>query len=154
MSTGGITARNYEIRTDITLIAEEVLLEHRHAGDDAGLTAGRHGMEFEVGGDERSGEFRVCRCSSSSAPDLRCDSVQLLAVLIGDDRARCCSGISCYLCKTKWFSKRFLALHESRWYNALVQPSQLCKTYQGSMNIPQRRHQRGTQRSSYQCWWL
>jgi len=59
-----------------------VLLEHGHAGDDAGLAAGREGVQLEVGGDDGSGEFGVGGCSGAGAPDLRGDVVELFAVLV------------------------------------------------------------------------
>lgn len=40
VGASGIAASNDEVGTDVTLVAEEVLLEHGHAGDDAGFAAG------------------------------------------------------------------------------------------------------------------
>jgi hypothetical protein len=81
MGTGGIATRDDEVGADVALVAEQMLLEHRHDGDDARFTAGGEGVEFEVRRDEGGGEFRV-RCSTRAcAPDLRRDVMELLAVL-------------------------------------------------------------------------
>jgi len=58
-----------------------MLFEHGHDGDDARFAAGGEGVEFEVGGHERSGELCVCRSTGTGTPDLRGDVVKLLAVL-------------------------------------------------------------------------
>jgi hypothetical protein len=58
-----------------------VLLEHRHAGDDARLAAGGQGVQLEVGGDERRGELGVGGGAGVGAPDIGGYVVQLLAVL-------------------------------------------------------------------------
>ena len=39
-------------------------------------------MEFEVGGDEGGGEFRVGGCAGAGAPDLGGDVVEFFAVLL------------------------------------------------------------------------
>ena len=77
----GVAARNDEVGADVALVAEQVLLQHGHAGDDAGLAAGGEGVQLEVGGDDGGGELGVCGCSGAGAPDLGGDVVQLLAVL-------------------------------------------------------------------------
>ncbi len=43
---GGVDAGHHEVRPDVALVAEEVLLEHRHDGDDARRPAGGKGVEF------------------------------------------------------------------------------------------------------------
>jgi hypothetical protein len=81
MRAGGINTRNDEVGANVALVAEEMLLEHGHAGYDAGLAAGREGVQFEVGGDNGGGELCVCGGSGTGAPDVRGDVVELLAVL-------------------------------------------------------------------------
>jgi hypothetical protein len=70
-----------EVGSDVSLVSEEVLLEHRHAGYDAGFAAGGEGVEFELGGDEGGCEFSVGCCSGAGTPDLRGDVMELFAVL-------------------------------------------------------------------------
>lgn len=81
MRAGGIAPCDDEIGADVSLVAEQVLLEHCHNGDDAGLAAGRQGVQLDVGGDEGSREFGVCGGAGAGAPDLRGDVVELFAVL-------------------------------------------------------------------------
>ena len=70
-----VHARNDEICADMALVLEEVLLQHRHAGDDTGFAACGKGVELEVGGDNGGGEFGVCRCAGAGAPYLGGDVV-------------------------------------------------------------------------------
>jgi hypothetical protein len=58
-----------------------MLFEHGHDGDDARFAASGEGVEFEVGGHERSGELSVGRGTGTGTPDLRGDVMELLAVL-------------------------------------------------------------------------
>lgn len=81
MATGGIAAGNDEIGANVALVTEEVLLEHGHDGRDAGFPAGAESVQLNAGGDEGGGEFGVCCCSGTGAPDMRGDVVELLAVL-------------------------------------------------------------------------
>ncbi len=67
----------------MALVAEEMLLEHRHASDNAGLAACGESMELQIGGDERGGELSVCCGTGARAPDLRGNVVEFLAVLNG-----------------------------------------------------------------------
>jgi hypothetical protein len=76
-----ITSCNDEVGTNVALIAEEMLLEHRHDGDDTWFAASGEGMELEVGGDEGGGEFGVCGCSGAGAPYLGRDVVEFFTVL-------------------------------------------------------------------------
>lgn len=110
---GRVDAGNNEVGTDVALVAEEMLLEQRHAGYDAGLAAGREGMQLKVGGDDGRRELCVSGSTGTCAPDLWCNVVQLLAVLrngqravmegvvAGDAclvcyyRAACCAGVCC-----------------------------------------------------------
>lgn len=80
-NTGRIDACYDEICADMPLVAEEMLLEQRHAGDHSRFPAGGERVQFEFGRDESSCEFGVCSGSSSSTPDLRRDVVKLLTVL-------------------------------------------------------------------------
>ena len=66
----------------MALVAEQVLFEHRHAGDDAGFAAGAEGVQFEVRGDEGGGEFGIGSGAGAGAPDLGGDVVELFTVLI------------------------------------------------------------------------
>lgn len=81
VGTGGVYAGNDEVGTDVALVPEEMLLEHGHAGDDAGFAAGGEGMQLEVGRYDGGGELCVGGCTGTSTPDVRGDVVQLLAVL-------------------------------------------------------------------------
>ena len=79
----GVHAGNDEVSANVTLVAEEMLLQHRHAGDDARFAAGREGVQFEVRRDDGSGELGVCGGSCAGAPDVGGDVVEFLAVLGG-----------------------------------------------------------------------
>ena len=81
MCAGRVDASNDEVCANVALVAEQVLLEHGHAGDNAGLAAGGEGMEFEVRGNDGGREFSVCGRSGTGTPDVRGDVVELLAVL-------------------------------------------------------------------------
>ena len=70
---GRVDSRHDEVRADVALVAEEVLFQHCHAGDDAGLAAGGQGVQFEVGGDDGGREFGVGSGARASAPYLRGD---------------------------------------------------------------------------------
>lgn len=79
----GIHAGHHQVRPDVALVSEEVLLEHGHACHDAGLAACGEGVQLQLRGDERGGEFGIGCGSGSGAPDLGGDIVKLLAVLEG-----------------------------------------------------------------------
>lgn len=83
----GVAAGDDEVGANVALVAEEVLLEQGHAGDDAGLAAGGEGVQLELGGDEGGGELGVGGGAGAGAPDLGGDVVELFAVLVGDDGA-------------------------------------------------------------------
>lgn len=74
-----------KICADVTLIPEKMLFEHSHACYDTRLASGREGMEFEVGGDDGGGEFRVGCCSGAGAPYLGSNVVEFLAILREDE---------------------------------------------------------------------
>jgi hypothetical protein len=93
VGAGGIAACDDKVGANVALVAEEVLLEQGHAGDDAGLAASGEGVQLELGGDEGRGELGISGGAGAGAPDLRCDVVQLLAVLVGDDGARGGTGV-------------------------------------------------------------
>jgi hypothetical protein len=78
----GIHAGDDEIGADMALVAEEVLFQHGHDGDDAWRPAGGQGVEFEVRRDKGSCEFGVGGCASAGAKDRRGDVVELFAVLM------------------------------------------------------------------------
>jgi hypothetical protein len=79
--SGGVASCHHEICANVTLVAEQMLFEHGHDSDDARLAASGEGVEFEVGGHERSGELSVGGGTGTSTPDLRGDVMKLLAVL-------------------------------------------------------------------------
>lgn len=81
VGAGWVDTGNDEVGANVALVAEQVLLQHRHAGDDAGLATRREGVQLEVGRDDGRGELGVSGGTSTSAPDLRGNEVQLLAVL-------------------------------------------------------------------------
>ena len=81
VSSCGIYARNDKVGTDMTLIAEEVLLQHCHACDDAGFAAGRESVQLDIRRDDGCRELCVGGCTGSRTPDLRGDVVEFLAVL-------------------------------------------------------------------------
>lgn len=84
----GVAAGDDEVGADVALVAEQVLLEEGHAGDDAGLAAGGERVQLELGGDEGGGELGVGGGAGAGTPDLGGDVVKLFAVLVGDDGAR------------------------------------------------------------------
>lgn len=88
-----INTSNNKVRSNVALVLEEVLLEHCHAGDDAGLAAGGQGVQLELGTDDGGGEFGVGCGTGAGAPNLGGDVVQLFAVLVGDDGAGGGSGV-------------------------------------------------------------
>ena len=71
----GVDTGNHQVRADVSLVSEEVLLQHGHAGDDSRVPARREGVQFDVRADQGGGEFGVCGGTGSGAPDLRCDVV-------------------------------------------------------------------------------
>ena len=81
MCAGGVDTRNNEVGANVTLVTEQVLLQHGHAGNDAGLAAGREGVQFEVGGDDGGSELGVCGGTGTGTPNVRGDVVEFLAVL-------------------------------------------------------------------------
>jgi hypothetical protein len=84
---GGVHARDDEVGADVALVAEQVLLEHRHAGHYAGLAAGREGVQLQLRADQGGCELGVGGRARARAPDVGRNVVQLLAVLVGDDGA-------------------------------------------------------------------
>jgi hypothetical protein len=81
MGTGRVDACNDKISTNVTLVAEQVLLQHRHASYHAGLASGGEGMKLEVGGNDGGGELGISGGSGTCAPDLGGYVVELLAIL-------------------------------------------------------------------------
>lgn len=84
MASCRIAPCHHEICADVSLVPEEMLFEHCHDCNDARFTAGREGVEFEVGGDQGGGEFGVGCCAGAGAPDLRGDVVEFLTILAGE----------------------------------------------------------------------
>lgn len=74
-----------------------MLLQHGHAGDYARLAACGKRVQLKVGRDECGCELSVGCGTGASAPNLRGNVMQLLAVFVGDDRARGGTGIGCDL---------------------------------------------------------
>lgn len=89
----GIDSRDDQVGPDVALVAEEVLLEHGHACDDARFAASGEGVQFELGADQGGCELGVGGRAGAGAPDVGRNVVELLAVLVGDDRSRGCSCI-------------------------------------------------------------
>jgi len=81
MCAGGVNTSNDEVSANVTLVAEQMLLQHGHAGNDAGLAAGGEGVQFEVRGDDSGGELSVGGGTGTSAPYVRGNVVEFLAVL-------------------------------------------------------------------------
>jgi hypothetical protein len=81
MSACGITASDDEVGTNVSLITEEMLLQHGHACHDARFATGGEGVEFEVGGDEGGGEFGIGGSTGTCTPNLRGDEMQLFTIL-------------------------------------------------------------------------
>lgn len=81
MCTSGVTAGHNKVGANVSLVSEEVLLQHRHDSGNSGLAASGERMELEVGRDEGGREFGVCCGTGACAPDLRGDVVELFAVL-------------------------------------------------------------------------
>jgi hypothetical protein len=80
--TRGVDAGDDEVGADMSLVAEKVLFQHGHDGDDAWGPAGGQRVEFEVRGDEGGGEFGVGRCAGAGAEDRRRDVVEFFTVLM------------------------------------------------------------------------
>jgi len=80
-NASGVNTRYNEICANVSLIAEEMLFEHGHAGHNSGFATSGEGVKLEFGGNESSCEFGICSGSSSGTPDLRGDIMKLLAVL-------------------------------------------------------------------------
>ena len=76
-----IYACDDEVCADVALVAEKVLFQHGHDGDDSWRATGGEGVKFKVGGDEGGGELRVGCCTSACAPNGRGDVVEFFAVL-------------------------------------------------------------------------
>lgn len=93
----GVDAGHHQVGADVALVAEQVLLEQRHAGDHARLAARRERVQLQLRRDQRRGKLRVRRRARPRAPDVGRDVVQLLAVLVGDDGARRCARVGCDL---------------------------------------------------------
>jgi hypothetical protein len=81
MRASGVTAGYDQICPDMALIPEEVLFQHCHACCNAGFSACRKSMQFEVGGCNGSSEFGISSSTSTGTPDVGCNVVQLLAIL-------------------------------------------------------------------------
>ena len=81
MCSSRVNASHNKVGTNVTLVAEKVLFEHRHTCYDTRLAACRQGVELEVGGDDGSGEFGVSGSTGARAPDLRSDIVEFFTVL-------------------------------------------------------------------------
>jgi len=47
-NTSGVNASYNEVCTNVSLVSEQVLLEHSHAGNDSGFAASGERMEFEL----------------------------------------------------------------------------------------------------------
>ena len=45
---GGIDTGDHEVGADVALVAEEVLLQHCHAGHDSGFAPSRQGVQLQV----------------------------------------------------------------------------------------------------------
>lgn len=57
MDSGRIDTSDDEVSSDVTLVAEEMLLEHSHAGNDSRLAAGAKCVKLEVGRHDCGGEL-------------------------------------------------------------------------------------------------
>ena len=71
MRAGWIDTCYNKVCADVSLISEEMLLQHGHASDDTRLAASGEGVEFEVRGNDGGSEFCVGGGSSSCTPNLR-----------------------------------------------------------------------------------
>ncbi len=89
----GVKAAEDERRADLPLVLEQALLEHRHRRDHPWFPACGELVELHVGRDELRDELGVRRSSRTAAPDVVGDVVDLLAVLVRDDRAFCSTRI-------------------------------------------------------------
>lgn len=77
----------------MALVLEQMLLEQRHAGDDAGFAAGGEGVQLELRRDESGRELSIGSSTGTGAPNLGGYVMKLLAVLVGDDGTTCGSSI-------------------------------------------------------------
>lgn len=88
-----VAAGHDQVRANVALVAEEVLLQHRHARHHARLAARRQAVQLQLRRDERRRELGVGGGSGARAPDLRRNVVQLFAVLVCYDGSGCGSRI-------------------------------------------------------------
>jgi hypothetical protein len=72
---GRVDAGDDQVGTNVTLVSEQMLLQHRHHRHDAGLAAGGESVQLEVGGDEGGRELGVGGCAGAGAEDRRGDIV-------------------------------------------------------------------------------
>lgn len=148
----GVAAGDDEVGADVALVAEQVLLEECHAGDDAGLAAGGERVQLELGGDEGGGELGVGGGAGAGTPDLGGDVVKLFAVLVGDDGARGGSRIGGNLVagglEVMLSSCRGLCIHRERGRGDLMKRHRETQI----PNSPQRRRQRCSRQWLFLCW--
>lgn len=81
-SACGVHACDYQVRSDVALVSEEMLFQHCHASNHARVAACGERVQFDIGADQGGGEFGVGGCTGSGTPDLRGDVVEFLAVLL------------------------------------------------------------------------
>jgi len=73
---------NDEVRTNMALVPEEMLLQQCHAGYNARLATRRQGVQLKIRRNEGGGKLCVCGSAGACAPNLGSNVVQLLAVLL------------------------------------------------------------------------
>lgn len=76
-----VDSPEHECGTHVSLVAKEHPLEQGTGRDDAGRRVRVHAQEFELRTNERRRLFRVGRRSRAAAVHVRCEVVDLLAVL-------------------------------------------------------------------------
>lgn len=70
VGSSGVNSGDHQIRSNMTLVSEEMLFEEGHTSDDAGLSTGREGVQLELRRDEGGGKLGIGRGTGTSAPDL------------------------------------------------------------------------------------
>lgn len=80
--------------TNLSLMSEEILLEHGHGCGKSNLTPAIESVEFKLGTDQVRGKFGVSSCTGTTAINVGGNVVNLFTVFVCDNGALCCTSIS------------------------------------------------------------
>lgn len=82
-----VVAAEHQRSTNVALVPEQVLLEHRQRGHNAGARTGIQLVQLHIARDELGDELCVRRRARTAAPDAFGNVVDLFAVLVCYNRA-------------------------------------------------------------------